>query len=228
MDIPEPLRFLITAGPTREPIDPVRFISNRSSGKMGYALASAAAAAGHSVVLVSGPVAIPVPVDPNIRLVGVETTREMYAAVEARLGEVDVAIMAAAVADWRPVSVRPHKVKKSQQGDWVLHLRKTEDILGSAREPMGFHGLLVGFAAETENLEAYARDKMQRKRCDLMVANDVSQPGIGFDADENEVMVLQADGGIERLPRAAKTVVARELVRIIEGLSRQRRRTQAS
>jgi phosphopantothenoylcysteine synthetase/decarboxylase len=224
----EPLHFLITAGPTREPIDPVRFISNRSSGKMGYAIAEAAARAGHSVDLISGPVAIPAPSHPSVRLVVVESTRQMYEAVAARLGAADVAIMAAAVADYRPKEVSPQKIKKSKQQEWVLHLEKTEDILGSAREPLGFGGLLVGFAAETENLEAHAREKLERKRCDVIVANDVSQPGIGFDADTNEICLFHADGSVEALPRAAKSALARDLVRIIEGLARDRMRVSAS
>jgi len=223
----EPLRILITAGPTREPIDPVRFISNRSSGKMGYAIAEAAARAGHVVELISGPVAILAPAQANVHLVPVETTRQMYDAVAARIGQADVAIMAAAVADYRPVHVSGQKIKKTRQPEWTLQLEKTEDILGSARAPFGFAGVLVGFAAETENLEMNARDKLSRKRCDLIVANDVSRSDIGFDSDANEISLFHADGQAESLPKGSKSGLARDLVRIIEGLVRDRMRATA-
>lgn len=206
------MKILITAGPTREPIDPVRFLSNRSSGKFGYAIASAAAAAGHDVVLISGPVAIPAPVHPAIRLITVETTKQMFDAVESRIGEVDIAVMTAAVADYRPVQVEPDKIKKTQNANPVLRLEKTEDILGSAREPMGFRGVLVGFAAETENLEIYAADKLERKRCDLIVANDVSRTDIGFDTDLNEISLFFRSGEVRRYPKSAKVQLAEQLV----------------
>lgn len=212
------MKFLITAGPTREPIDPVRFLSNRSSGKFGYAIASAAAGAGHEVLLISGPVAIPAPIHPNIRVITVETTKQMFDAVAGRIREMDVAIMAAAVADYRPVSYEPNKIKKTQVANPVIHLEKTEDILGSAREPMGFEGVLVGFAAETERLAEYASDKLKRKRCDLIVANDVSRKDIGFDADSNEVSLFFANGGVRSLPKATKFELAGELVAIVAKL----------
>ena len=228
MTSPESLHLLITAGPTREPIDPVRFITNRSSGKMGYAIAEAAARNGHRVDLISGPVAINAPEHPNVRLINVETTRQMFDAVAERIGQADVAIMSAAVADYRPVEVRTQKIKKSRQGEFVLHLEATEDILGSARSVLGFDGLLVGFAAETERLEEHARDKLVRKRCDLIVANDVSRSDIGFDSESNEVLLLHANGHVQSLPKGAKSALARELVGIIEGLVRDRMRASAS
>jgi len=228
MFVLEPLHFLITAGPTREPIDPVRYISNRSSGKMGYAIAEAAARAGHLVDLISGPVAIPAPAHDNVRVTSVETTRQMYDEVAARIGQADVSIMSAAVADYRPVEVSPQKIKKTRQAELVLRLEKTEDILGSSRSVLGFDGLLVGFAAETERLAENARDKLVRKQCDLIVANDVSRSDIGFDAESNEVILFHADGQEMPLPKGAKSALARELVRIIEGLVRDRMRTHAS
>ena len=206
------MRFLITAGPTREPLDPVRFLSNRSSGRMGYALAEAALAAGHDVTLISGPVALAAPA--GAERVRVETAREMFEAVRAAIPRCEAAVFCAAVADYRPVTVSTQKLKKNG-GCLVLELEPTEDILGSARTVFGFRGYLVGFAAETEKLVEHAQAKLARKGCDLLVANDVSQPGIGFDSDENEVILCLPGGQTRVLPRQSKTALARELVAFI-------------
>ncbi|NLT70928.1 MAG: phosphopantothenoylcysteine decarboxylase [Verrucomicrobiaceae bacterium] len=212
------MRFLITAVPTREPIDPVRYLSNRSSGKMGYALAEAALADGHAVTLVSGPVAISPP--PEASLVSVETAREMYDAVAAHLPGVDVAIFCAAVADYRVASVAGEKIKKAEE-ELDLRLVKNPDILGSARTVFGFGGLLVGFAAETHDLARHALDKLRRKQCDLLVANDVSRREIGFDRDDNEVTLFFPDGTREELPRASKRSLADLLIARIVALPKQ-------
>lgn len=207
------MRFLITAGPTREPIDPVRYLSNRSSGKMGYALAEAALAKGHEVVLISGPVSLTAP-DGAI-LVRVETAREMYDAVAAVIREADAAIFCAAVADYRVAEVAGEKIKKT--GDTLtLTLIQNPDILGSARSVFGFTGLLVGFAAETEKLAEHANGKLRRKGCDLLVANDVSRSDIAFDREENEVELFYRDGRRETLTKASKTAIAAALVERIE------------
>lgn len=206
------MRFLITAGPTREPLDPVRFLSNRSSGRMGYALAEAALAAGHEVTLVSGPVTLAAPA--GAELVRVETAREMFEAVRGAIPRCDAAVFCAAVADYRPVMAAGQKLKKNGER-LVLELEPTEDILGSARTVFGFRGYLVGFAAETEKLVEHAQTKLARKGCDLLVANDVSQPGIGFDSDENEVILCLPGGQTRVLPRQSKTALARELVSFI-------------
>ncbi len=216
------MKFLVTAGPTREPIDPVRFISNRSSGKMGYAIAEAAAEAGHEVELISGPVALLAPSHGRIGTTLVETTREMYDAVAERIGRADVAVMTAAVADYRPAEVAPQKLKKTKNRSPVIRLEQTEDILGSARENLGFSGILVGFAAETEHLERHARDKLKRKNCDLIVANDVSRTDIGFDSDANEITLFFANGEVEVLPKAAKPDLARRLIEVVERLKNSR------
>jgi phosphopantothenoylcysteine decarboxylase/phosphopantothenate--cysteine ligase len=205
------VHILVTAGPTREPIDPVRFLTNRSSGKMGYELAAAFAHAGHTVLLVSGPTALDVP--DRVDFLPVETAAEMHAAVANHLERMDIAVFAAAVADYTPSTVAPEKVKKSAD-TLTLELVKTPDILGSARTPFGFAGTLVGFAAETENLEANAREKLTRKRCDLIVANDVSKPGIGFDSDQNEILLVYPDHS-EALPQASKHDLAHQLVQAI-------------
>ncbi|MEI8039424.1 MAG: phosphopantothenoylcysteine decarboxylase [Verrucomicrobiota bacterium] len=205
------VNILVTAGPTREPIDPVRFLSNRSSGKMGYALAAAFAHAGHTVLLVSGPTALDVP--DRVDFLPVETAAEMHQAVAHHLGRMDVAVFAAAVADYTPRQVAPAKLKKSADA-LTLELVRTTDILGSARGPLAFTGTLVGFAAETENLEANARDKLTRKGCDLVIANDVSQPGIGFDSDHNEVVLVYPDHR-RPLPPATKHHLAHQLVEAI-------------
>ncbi len=206
------MRLLITAGPTREPIDPVRFLSNRSSGRMGYALAEAAHTAGHEVVLISGPVSLPPP--SGIQLIHVETAREMFDAVRTHLPGCTAAIFSAAVADYRPAQVIPQKIKKTS-ATLTLELERTEDILGSVRTQFAFTGFLVGFAAETENLILHAQDKLQRKGCDLIIANDVSQSGIGFDSTENEVTLCFPNGKTTALPRQSKTALAHDLIQII-------------
>lgn len=203
------MRFLITAGPTREPIDPVRFLSNRSSGKMGHALAEAARAAGHDVVLISGPVNLTAPA--GVTCIPVETAAQMLNAVRAHLGGTDVAIFAAAVADYRPAQASLQKIKKTGE-TLTLTLERTEDILGAARSALGFTGFLVGFAAETENLIANAMDKLARKGCDLVIANDVSKAGTGFDSDENEVTLCLPGGATVPLPRQPKSTLARSLI----------------
>ncbi len=210
------MHFLITAGPTREALDPVRFLSNRSSGRMGFAIAEAAAQAGHTVTLVAGPVALPAP--PGVERVDVVSTQEMYEAVQARLPRAEAAVFSAAVADYRPVQVETQKIKKSADR-LTLELERTPDILGSVRRVFGWRGVLVGFAAETEQVLEHARGKRTGKDCDLMVANDVSQPGTGFDAEENSVTLLFAGGGEETLPRMSKAAVAERVVAAVEKLA---------
>ena len=205
------VKVLITAGPTREPIDPVRFLSNRSSGRMGYELASAFAREGHQVLLVSGPTALDVP--DGIDFLPVETAADMHEAVSQQLGKMDIAVFAAAVADYTVANVAEQKIKKD--GDTLpLELTKTADILGNARNKMNFKGTLIGFAAETEKLEEHARTKLQRKGCDLIIANDVSKPGIGFDSERNEVLLVYPEGS-EALPEATKHDLAHQLVQAI-------------
>jgi phosphopantothenoylcysteine synthetase/decarboxylase len=205
------VNVLVTAGPTREPIDPVRFLSNRSSGKMGYELASAFAGDGHKVLLVSGPTALDVP--EGVDYLPVETAAGMHEAVGHHIGRMDIAVFAAAVADYTTAAPATRKLKKSAD-TLRLELVKTPDILGSARQTFGFAGTLVGFAAETENLEANARDKLTRKGCDLIIANDVSQPGIGFDSNHNEVLLVYP-GHARLLPRASKHELAHQLVQAV-------------
>ena len=202
------MNILITAGPTREPIDPVRYLSNRSSGQMGYALAQAALNHHHHVTLISGPVSLPAP--SGAQLIPVETARQMFDAVRAAIPHCDIAIFAAAVADYRPVTPSSQKLKK-HPSSLSLHLEPTEDILGSARSLFNFHGYLVGFAAETENLIAHAQSKLTRKKCDLIIANDVSQPGIGFDSPENAVTLCFPNGEVHSLPKQSKQTLATAL-----------------
>lgn len=203
------MKFLVTAGATREPLDPVRYLTNRSSGRMGYALAGAARHEGHDVLLISGPTTLDVP--PGVDFIQVETAQQMYDAVRDMLPGVDVAILCAAVADYRPVAVSEQKIKKSADRV-VLELEKTPDILGSMRSVFGFEGKLIGFAAETQDVEAYARGKLERKQCDMIVANDVSRADIGFDSRENEVLLVYPDHTIA-LEKDTKERIA---LRIIE------------
>jgi len=202
------MRILITAGPTREPIDPVRFLSNRSSGKMGYALARAALQRGHEVVLVSGPSALRPP--KGARLVRVETAAEMLAAVRRHLPRCRVLIMAAAVADWRPARVSPHKLKK-RGGVPVLRLAPAPDILRAVRRGKGGR-LFIGFAAETRNLAAEARRKLAAKGLDAIVANDVSRRDAGFDVDTNRVTLFEPGAAAQAWPLMSKLAVARRLI----------------
>lgn len=212
------MKVLITAGPTREPIDPVRYLTNRSSGKMGYTLAGAFIHEGHSVILVSGPTHLDVP--ENVDFIPVETAAEMHDVVSKTIGRVDIAVFAAAVADYTPVTSASEKIKKS--GDRLtLELIRTSDILGSARHVFGFTGTLVGFAAETENLEANAREKLAHKHCDLIIANDVSQAGIGFDSDDNQVLLVYCDR-IESLPKLSKHALSLLLVDTILALTAEK------
>lgn len=214
------MRLLVTAGPTREAIDPVRYLSNRSSGRMGYALAEAAQVAGHSVTLVSGPVGLAAP--PGVELVSVASAEEMYQAVLERLPGLDAALLAAAVADYTPAAPSPQKIKKTGE-PLALELIPTRDILGSLRA-QGFQGILLGFAAETENLLANARQKLQQKGCDLLAANDVARADIGFESAENEMTVLFADPlrPPVRLAKADKRKIARELIGLCEECARER------
>ena len=181
------MTILITAGPTREAIDPVRYLTNRSSGKMGYALAETAAEQGHHVILISGPTQLDVP--DRVDYIPVETAEQMYHAVQKKIDQADVAIFAAAVADYRPAVVPDQKIKKTGE-TMTIELVRNPDILGSVREKFGYEGILVGFAAETENVELNARGKLQRKGCDLVIANDVSRKDIGFDVSENEILLV--------------------------------------
>ncbi len=196
-------RVLVTAGPTREPIDPVRYISNRSSGKMGYGVAAAALRRGAAVTLVSGPTALTPP--PGAVFVPVQTAEEMREAVLHHLGSTTLVVKAAAVADYRARQAAPAKIKGKR--DLTLDLTPNPDILAEvvARHTGAF---VVGFAAETDDVVAHARRKLQVKGIDLLVVNDVSRQGIGFDADDNEVLLLDRWGGQEALPRMPKTEVA--------------------
>jgi phosphopantothenoylcysteine decarboxylase/phosphopantothenate--cysteine ligase len=199
-------RAVVTAGPTAEPIDPVRVITNRSSGKQGFAIAGALAALGAEVSLVAGPVALATP--PGVRRVDVETAQQMLAACEAAL-PADVAVCVAAVADWRPATLGARKIKKTDAGPPPISLVENPDILATISRGPQRPRLVVGFAAETHDVEAHARAKLDRKGCDWIVANDVSQPGV-MGGDENAVAIVSRDG-VERWERLAKGAVARKL-----------------
>lgn len=212
------MTILITAGPTREAIDPVRYLTNRSSGKMGYALAEAAQRRGHRVILVSGPTNIDVP--DGIDFIPIESATDMYQAVAHWIQKADIAIFAAAVADYQPAQLADQKIKKTGE-TMTLELVRTPDILGSARSEFGYQGALVGFAAETENVEANALGKLERKGCDLVIANDVSRQDIGFDSSENEITLIYPDR-VEPLPKGSKEHLGHQLIELLEDLAPQR------
>ena len=207
----EGLRILVTAGPTREPIDPVRFITNRSSGKMGYAIADAARSRGARVVLVSGPVSLSPP--DGVEVEPVLTSRQMRDAVMRRAGDQDIIIKAAAVADWEAAPA-PEKIKKEGREELMLELRKTPDILAELGA-LDKRPYLVAFAAETNDVDRNALEKLRRKNADLIVANDVSDSAIGFDSDENEVHVIDRDGRKKTIHRASKREIADALLDLI-------------
>lgn len=203
-------RALVTAGPTVEPIDPVRFLSNRSSGRQGYAVAEALARLGAAVTLVSGPTALEAP--PGVRRVAVETAEAMLAACRAAL-PADIAVLVAAVADWTPDAPATLKLKKDGSGPPTLRLRETPDILATLSAPGPDRPtLVVGFAAETNDVEAHARAKLKRKGCDLIVANDVSGDVMG--GPENALVIVDAER-VDRWPRLAKAEAAQRLARLI-------------
>jgi len=213
------LKVTVTAGPTREPIDPVRFLSNRSSGKMGYAVAAAARAAGAEVLLVSGPTMLEVPA--GVRNVAVETAAEMFDAVMSEVVACDIFIGAAAVADYRPAEVAPQKIKK-QSTDWALPLTPVKDVLAAVAgsQPRPF---CVGFAAETAQLEQNAHNKRLGKNVDMIAANQVGE-GLGFDCDDNELLLLWEDGQLH-LPKDNKQRLA---VALIEQIAKRFRKSNCS
>jgi phosphopantothenoylcysteine decarboxylase / phosphopantothenate---cysteine ligase len=205
------LEVLVTAGGTREPIDAVRFLGNRSSGRMGFALAGEAARRGAAVTVVAANVSLPR--DPAIRYLDVETAEELLTASEAEFERADVLLMAAAVADFKPQEAQAGKIKKAQAGpELELRLVRTPDVLSALADRRRPDQLLVGFAAEHgPDAVANAREKLQRKGLDAVVVNDVSQPGIAFDAPDNEVVIVTREGEVA-VPKAAKEQVAREIL----------------
>ncbi len=212
------VRVLITAGPTYEPIDPVRFIGNRSSGKMGYAIAQSAVERGAEVTLISGPVTLQPPA--GVNLVRVRTAEEMFQAVQQHFEACDLFISVAAVADYRPERVYPLKRKRGERA-WMLRLVPNPDILGTVAQRKG-HRLIVGFAAETGKAVEHAREKLMRKGLDLIAVNDVLEPASGFEVDTNRLTLLYADGRVEPLPLLPKTIAAQRLLDALVGLYRAR------
>lgn len=205
--------IVVTAGPTWEPLDPVRFLGNRSSGKMGFALAREAAFRGAEVTLVAGPVSLRTP--PGVSRIDVETAREMRDAVVEVSEGTDAVLMAAAVADFRPADESRQKMKK-KEGVPELRLEENPDILAELGSRIGDECLLVGFAAETEELEAHAREKLESKGCDYLVANDVSRGDIAFGSDANEVVVFRREGGPVPFERQSKRRLAARLLDLFE------------
>jgi phosphopantothenoylcysteine decarboxylase/phosphopantothenate--cysteine ligase len=212
------MTFLVTAGPTREPLDPVRFISNRSSGKMGYALATAAIEAGHRVALVTGPVCIAPP--QGAEVIRVVTADEMAEAVQTRINSgCDAFIMCAAVADFKPRAPSARKVPR-RDGAIRIELIPTRDILATVT--ISPRVVVAGFSAESESLAANAQRKLREKRCDFICANDITRMDTGFDADENELTLFFRDGSTRRLPRDSKLELAREIIKICIEIAEKR------
>ena len=215
------VKVLISAGPTREYLDPVRYITNKSSGKMGYALAQAALRAGADVTLVSGSVSLPPP--NGINLLNVETADQMYDAILGNTKNADIFIAAAAVADYRPALINPDKIKK-KDAQTTLLLHKTKDIL-TAVAALEKPPFLVGFAAETNNLESYALGKLHHKRLDMIAANWVGQTQGGFDSDQNALEVFW-ENGRKSLPLMAKSELAKQLIALIATKFNEKNRTE--
>ncbi|MEK4220946.1 bifunctional phosphopantothenoylcysteine decarboxylase/phosphopantothenate--cysteine ligase CoaBC [Bacillus sp. FSL W8-0116] len=212
-------KIVITAGPTREILDPVRFFSNRSSGKMGYALAEEAHQLGADVTLISGPVSLNPPIGVNVKYI--ENAEEMYDAVLEEFPSADIVIKSAAVADYRPKQVSNEKMKK-QNGDLIIQMERTKDILKTLGERKD-HQFLVGFAAETSNLDEYAMSKLKRKNADMIIANNVNEKGAGFEEDTNIVTIYKKDGSNKRLGLMSKKELAKEIFReIVKTLQEER------
>jgi phosphopantothenoylcysteine decarboxylase / phosphopantothenate---cysteine ligase len=206
-------RVVVTAGPTREPIDPVRFVTNRSSGRMGYRLAEAAWERGAEVVLISGPVALQPPV--GVQMVPVETTHDLEGAVRRELPSADVLVMAAAPADFRPKD--PTAAKRPRlEGAVAIPMEPTSDILGATRGDRRKGSVIVGFALETGNAVEKGKAKLVRKDLDLIVVNDALEPGAGFDVDTNRVAILDREGGARLLPLQSKLEVAHAILDAVE------------
>ena len=218
-------RILVSAGPTQEPIDPVRFISNRSSGKMGYAIAEAAQARGAQVVLVTGPTALPTP--RGVEIISVATAEEMTQALSARLAWSTVVIMAAAVADFRPTHPASHKIQKQGRAGQTIDLERTTDILTSLSAQRTTQ-LMVGFAAETNDLIVRAKNKLTAKGLDLIVANDVTTEGAGFGSDQNVATLIDRQGTMTELPLMPKRALADAILDRAQELLRTRQPSQAS
>ena len=222
------MKFVVTAGPTREYLDPVRFLSNPSTGKMGFAVARVAAMRGHEVVLVAGPVSLKTP--KGVRRIDVTSARDMLAAVEeemakAKSGKPTIFVATAAVADWRPAKCAPRKLKKGQMSD-TLKLVRNPDILKTINRQLGWPrsraaaGLIrIGFAAETGAPAAEAARKCREKGLDLVVGNDVSEPGSGFGTATNRVTFVTPDGSVQHLPLMSKLAVARRIVSFAERIA---------
>ncbi|WP_182188659.1 bifunctional phosphopantothenoylcysteine decarboxylase/phosphopantothenate--cysteine ligase CoaBC [Pectinatus frisingensis] len=210
-------RILITAGGTREAIDPVRYIGNRSSGKMGYALAEEAARRGASVTLVSGPTSLNVPA--GIEFIKVETACQMQEYVDTIFAASDVVIMAAAVSDYRVRKIAGQKIKKTTEA-FTLDLVKNPDILSALGKRKSIEQILVGFAAETQNLLTFAKEKLQRKNLDMIIANDVSQKNVGFNYDTNMVKIITRDAAVEDIPLMSKKALAAIIIDKIRNLKK--------
>ncbi|RXI98062.1 bifunctional phosphopantothenoylcysteine decarboxylase/phosphopantothenate--cysteine ligase CoaBC [Anaerobacillus alkaliphilus] len=208
---------LVTAGPTQERLDPVRYFTNRSSGKMGYAIAEEAAKRGANVILVSGPTNLQPPA--NVHFVQVKSANDMYESVMEHYRNVDVVVKSAAVADYRPKLVADQKIKK-QPSDWSIEMERTTDILHTLGTEKT-HQLLIGFAAESEQVEYYAQDKLRRKNLDMIVANSILQSGAGFEGDTNIVTMFKKDGTSVSLPLMSKQEVASNLLNEIELLLKE-------
>ncbi len=207
-----PLTFLITAGPTQEPIDPVRYISNHSSGKMGYALAEEVIKLGHRVLLITGPTALTPP--KKAQVISVVTALDMYGAVIKHYKKADIIIMVAAVADYRPIKIAGQKIKKNKSS-MTLNLIKNPDILKILGQKKNKEQILVGFAAETQSVIKYAQKKLVEKNCDWMIANNVSQKGIGFGSKHNELTLLSKKGEVLNLRRDTKKNLAKKIIKIL-------------
>jgi phosphopantothenoylcysteine decarboxylase/phosphopantothenate--cysteine ligase len=215
------LRIVVSAGPTREPIDPVRYIGNRSSGRMGYEIAAAAWRRGADVVLVTGPSHLHPPV--GVTVWPIETAAEMRDAVAAELEQADALVMAAAVADFRPADPADEKLKKEAGGVPTIHLEKTADVLASTRELRRPDAVIVGFALETRDVVENGRRKLEAKGLDLLVVNDAREPGAGFEVATNRVTFLSRDADDEVLPLLSKGEVADRILDRVEALLQAKR-----